>query len=243
MAGLKYYEGMPDMFLNDNRFDSDDAFLSFADVFSYYGTPAKVKRGEYLFSVETPKEVNVSLITKGTVKASQLAMTGNEHIFNIFRRNDILFLLAAVLNQPPQLDFIATEDTELLTLPNDRFMALAENDSRVAMIVVDHLANQLASAHRRHREAESYSTEWKVCNMLLSFAERSGVEYDGKILIHDRISQQDMAGLLKVSRITIARILKNLRNYGLIETVNGYTCIRDEEKLRQHMYYVSIPLD
>lgn len=220
-----------------------DELLTFSDLFMQYGTPTSLKKGDILFSTQKPKPTSVSLITKGAVKSSQVTLAGNENIYNFARTGDILFLIAAIRDEPPQIDFVASENTELLCIENDRFMALLESDIRLATIVIDYLANKLSSAYRRHREAETYSTEWKVCNMLLKMASRSGVEYDGKILIREKVSQQEMAGMLKVSRITIARILKDLRNYGLIETVNSFICIRNEEKLRQHMYYVSLPLE
>lgn len=76
---------------------------------------------------------------------------------------------------------------------------------------------------------------WKVCNLLLTFAERYGVPYDGKTLIKEKISQQMMANLLGVNRITMVRAIKELREMGLIEQVNGFYCIRDKERMQKFM--------
>ena len=75
----------------------------------------------------------------------------------------------------------------------------------------------------------------KVCNLLLMFAERYGVPYDGKLLIKEKISQQMMANLLGVNRITMVRAIKELREMGFVDQVNGFYCIRDKERMRQYM--------
>ena len=93
----------------------------------------------------------------------------------------------------------------------------------------------------RKREATQCSVAWKACNLLLTFAERYGVPYDGKILIKEKISQQIMANLLGVNRITMVRAIKELRELGMIEQVNGFYCIRDKEKMRAFMQEANIP--
>lgn len=52
-----------------------------------------------------------------------------------------------------------------------------------------------------------------------------------------------MASMLRVSRITVARTIKELKDLSLIENINGFLCIRDEKKLRSHMYYIGMPLE
>ena len=71
--------------------------------------------------------------------------------------------------------------------------------------------------------------------MLLKFAKQSGTDYDGKILIREKISQQSMANMLRVSRITVARTIKELKDLGLLENINGYYCLRSTEQLKRHM--------
>lgn len=69
----------------------------------------------------------------------------------------------------------------------------------------------------------------------LTFAERYGVDYDGKILIKEKLSQQMLANLLGVNRITMVRTIKELREMGLVEQVNGFYCIRDQQKIQAFM--------
>lgn len=44
-----------------------------------------------------------------------------------------------------------------------------------------------------------------------------------------------MANLLGVNRATLVRAVKELREMGFVEQINGFYCIRDEVRMRQYM--------
>ena len=212
-------------------------------ILEQQGSEEVISKGTYLYRVGQSKIPDVILLRKGTVKASQVTAAGEEHIYNIFRSGSNLFLLACITNEPPALNFIATSQCHVVRVPVAALNEAIWKDGRLARTLLTDFGRKLAFSYKRLRECESYNTEWKICNLLLSLAERSGVEYEGKVLVREKISQQTMASMLRVSRITVARTLKALRDFSLIETVNGYICIRDEAALLQHMHYISIPLE
>lgn len=212
-------------------------------ILEQQGSAEIIPKGTYLYRVDQPKMPDVILLKKGTVKASQITAAGEEHIYNIFRSGSDLFLLACITNEPPELNFIATSQCHVVRIPVAALNEAICQDGRLARTLLTNFGRKLSFSYKRLRECESYNTEWKICNLLLSLAERSGVEYEGKILVREKLSQQTMASMLRVSRITVARTLKALRDFSLIETVNGYICIRDEAALLQHMHYISIPLE
>lgn len=229
----------------NSAFDSGDIYTGeeLYAILEQQGEEEVIPKGTYLYRVGQPKMPDVILLKKGTVKAGQVTAAGEEHIYNIFRNGSSLFLMACITNEPPALNFIATSQCHVAHISAAVLNEVIWKDSRLARTLLTDFCKKLAFSYKRLRECESYNTEWKLCNMLLSMAERSGVEYEGKILIREKVSQQTMAGMLRVSRITVARTLKVLRDLALIETVNGYICIRDEAELLQHMHYISIPLE
>lgn len=207
------------------------------------GTEEQVSKGTYFYKIGQTSLPDIILLKQGSVKAGQITAAGEEHIYNIFSSGSSLFLLSAVTNEPPQLNFIAMTPCKIVRIPNAAAHEAILNDGQLAMELLSDLGKKLAFSYTRLRECESYNTEWKICNLLLTLAGRSGEEYDGKILIREKISQQTMASMVRISRITVARTLKTLRDCGLVDTVNGHLCIRDEAELIQHMHYISIPLE
>ena len=207
------------------------------------GTEEQVSKGTYFYKIGQTSLPDIILLRQGSVKAELITAAGESHIYNMFSSGSSLFLLSTVTNEAPQLNFIAQTPCRIVRIPNAAAREAIMSDGQLAMELLSDLGKKLAFSYTRLRECESYNAEWKICNLLLTLAGRSGEEYDGKILIREKISQQTMASMLRISRITVARTLKNLRDCSLVDTVNGHLCIRDEAELIQHMHYISIPLE
>ena len=113
------------------------------------------------------------------------------------------------------------------------------SEPEIAMDIIQSLSTKFIAAMDQIRNMTYRSSEWRICDLLLIYADFYGVEYDGKILIQEKISQQIMSNLLGINRITTVRGIKNLKNMGLIEQINGLYCIRDVERLRRHQRQLS----
>lgn len=223
--------------------DYEAPHLSLIAALEPYGEVMDVPKDYVLYSLGDSRLPDCYILKNGLVKAFHISAFGDEQIYNFFRSGSLLFHLTTVLDTVPDLSFVTTAPSRLVRVPRRVIQGFLQSDLRFTNLMLIDAERALLQTPRRMREAETYSVEWKICNMLLTYARRSGVEYDGKILIKERISQQLMAGMLKVSRITVARTIKELKDLSLIENINGFICIRDKDKLRSHMYYIGMPLD
>ena len=91
-----------------------------------------------------------------------------------------------------------------------------------------------------NRQASTTNAAWKICNLMVTFAKRYGDADGSRILIREKISQQSIANLLALNRITTFRVMKDLKDQRLIEQVDGYYCILDMDGLRRHMEYLEM---
>ena len=82
---------------------------------------------------------------------------------------------------------------------------------------------------------KNFSLSWRLCSLLLDLAEQCGADYDGKVMLTRSLSQQEMASLLQSSRVSVARVMKQLKDLNLVEYINGFYCIRSTQQLRRHM--------
>ena len=110
-----------------------------------------------------------------------------------------------------------------------------KKDIDIVMDICRSLAGKFLSAMGQIRSGQQKSAEWKICRLLEIFMENYGQPYDGKILLAEKISQQMMADMLGMNRVTITRKFKELRELSLVEQINGYICVRSPEALRKHM--------
>lgn len=96
------------------------------------------------------------------------------------------------------------------------------------------VSDKFLEAMEELRQAKCRGAEWRLCELLLDFAARCGVAYDGKVLIRKKINIQMITQILGINRLTTVRSMRTLRDLGLVEHINGFYCVRSVESLRRH---------
>ena len=143
--------------------------------------------------------------------ALEYTATDDERYYN-FNEEGTLFMEAnALLFKPNPVTFVAATDVRLVRISAETFRKALDEDTELCREVMVSLAYKFLAAMDQVREGSQCDVNWKVCNLLLTFADRYGVPYDGKILIKEKISQQVLANLLGINRITMVRAIKELR--------------------------------
>ena len=174
-------------------------------------------------------------ICRGKIVAFECTLSGSEHIFNVNYPGELILAPSMVVTHPLLLNFKAAMSTELIRIGREAmFRAIAENPEFSTTLIYS-LSMRLVTTIEQSRQWDGCSVPWRVCNLLLSMAECYGADYDGKMLIQEKVSQQTMANTLHANRVTIARAIHDLKDRGLVEYINGHYCIRSMDKLKKHM--------
>lgn len=173
-------------------------------------------------------------VKSGIVVAGELSENGVEHEFNIMEENSLIGEVFLFTNTPSPVSFRTVKDTELICIEWETMKEQIDKDPFFAHLIMESLATKFLSAMDELRQTTSHNATWRICNLLLIFAEKYGQEYDGKVLIVQKLSQQMMSTLLGINRITTVRIIKTLKDMRLIEQINGMYCIRSMDKLREY---------
>ncbi|MDR1875900.1 MAG: Crp/Fnr family transcriptional regulator [Synergistaceae bacterium] len=178
------------------------------------------------------------VVKKGRVIAFEYAPGGEERVYN-FMEEQSLFLEAHLLTGiPVAVYFKAAKPSELYCIDRTSLLAAMADDPQLTCDIIETLSNKFFAAMDQLRQGCCYSAAWRICNLLLIFADRFGTPYDGKVLVKEKISQQMISNLLGINRATAVRIMKSLKDSALIEQINGYYCIRDVEKLKRHLEHI-----
>lgn len=173
-------------------------------------------------------------VKSGIVVAGELSENGVEHEFNIMEENSLIGEVFLICNRPSPVSFRTVKDTELICIERETLMEQINKDPFLCRLIMESLATKFMSAMDELRQTTSHNATWRICNLLMIFAEKYGQEYDGKVLIAQRLSQQMISTLLGINRITTVRIIKTLKEMRLIEQINGLYCIRSMDKLRAY---------
>ena len=167
--------------------------------------------------------------------AFEYTTTTGARYYNFNEAGSLVMEANILLERDTPVSFVAITDVKARAISREELLRALKEDDALALEIMTSLSYKFMAAMDQVREATQCNVAWKVCNLLLTFAERYGVPYDGKTLIKEKISQQMMANLLGVNRITMVRAIKELREMGLIEQVNGFYCIRDKERMQKFM--------
>ena len=174
------------------------------------------------------------VILKGKVAAREFTAGGEERVYNINEKNSVLLEENLLFDWECQVEFKVIRPVEAVCITKRALLEAIMMDPETAMDVIQSLSTKFVTAMEQLRHVNHYSAEWRLCELLLNYADFYGVPYDGKTLIQEKISQQVMSNLLGINRITAVRAIKDLKDMGLVENINGFYCIRDVEKLRRH---------
>lgn len=185
--------------------------------------------------VEVNDKVRYCYIVKnGRVAGYDFLPNGEERIYFINEQNSILLETNVLYDIPAAVSFRTMMPTTVILLDKETLTQAMHDDYQIAMDIMEFIAMKFNGAMDRVRHANYHNAEWKVCDLFLQFAKHYGVIYDEKILIQEKISQQLISNLLGINRVTAVRAIKRLKDMGLIETINGYYCIRSIDSLKQH---------
>ena len=177
-------------------------------------------------------------ILSGRVISFEYTANGNERIYAISSNGSLVLDESLILQRAIPVSFRTTRETRAVRIDRDAIYRAVTADPEFAIAIIQSTAEKMLSAMEIIRQSTSTNASWKVCNLLLTFARQYGVEYDNKILIEEKISQQTIANLLGLNRIITLRVMKDLKDMGLIEQINGLYCIRDMDRLHTHMEYL-----
>lgn len=177
-------------------------------------------------------------VRSGELVAFEYTVSGAERVFSVIHPGELILLPSMVTTRRVTLNFKAVLPSELIKIHRDMlFQAMAE-DTEIAVQMVQSLSMRLIASIEYSRKRDNYSVPWRVCSFLIDAAERSGSGSNGGLLNGEKVSRQGIANALHVNRVTVARIIRDLKANNLVEYINGFYFIQNVEKLKKHMRYL-----
>lgn len=175
------------------------------------------------------------IVKSGRVISYEYTITGEQRVYNFMEPNSLFLEECLLFDIPCPVLFKTVVPSELISIEKCNLKRAFKRDIDAVMEVCQSLSTKFLSSMEHIRRGHYYDAAWKICKLLMIFAEHYGVPYDNKILINEKISQQMIADLLGMNRVTVTRKFKELRELALLEHINGYYCIRNKELLQKHM--------
>jgi CRP/FNR family cyclic AMP-dependent transcriptional regulator len=190
-------------------------------------------RGELLFQ-QGDEGTALYIIAQGRIKISLSRRMGNVTLA-IFGQGEFLGEMALLDDLPRSADAIALEDSQLYVLNRKDFLSFLSNNGHTVHAILNSLSRRLRKTDDQLAEMCFLNLSARLAKRLVELAETQEPEAGNPNSFDLKISQQELGNILGVSRESINKELKILRNKGVVSTSRNSIRILDLESLKNRM--------
>jgi CRP/FNR family transcriptional regulator, cyclic AMP receptor protein len=181
--------------------------------------------GAVIVSHEEPGD-SLFVIASGKVKVVLYGETGREIILSILRKGDFFGEMSLLDRQPRSANVVALEASHLLTLDREAFETHLAANPTTALGVLAEMCRRLRHADEVIGNLALLDVYARVARVIRDLAQKAGEQVDGGLLIRERPTQQEIAGLIGTSRETVSRALNDFTRRGLLEMQGKQVLVR-----------------
>ena len=177
---------------------------------------------------EQDGEQYVELVISGVVRVFVTAVDGRTMTIRYCRTGELLGVMSLysdAFTEPATKQ--ALVDTQLLALSPAQVLALAERDVRVARALLVELSERARSFVTEIPRTSFTSVRQRVARQLLDLASTEG--HDCELAV--RMTQQGLAEAVGTVREVVVRVLRELRDDGVVRTERDQIVLLDPARL------------
>ena len=157
------------------------------------------------------------IVLEGRVKAYVADAAGHEVVLSLMGPGEY-FGEMALDRRPRSASIMTLAASRFLIVPGDEFRAFVTQNPSFALSMVEKLIHRVRTLTESVKSLAFMDVYGRVARLLLDLAE----EHDGRLVIVERLTQQDIASRIGASREMVSRILKDLSTGGyLTQTRSG----------------------
>ena len=183
----------------------------------------RFKRGELIVEQGT-KSNALFILLNGRARVLTADTRGREVILAVLQPGDYVGEMSLIDNEPHSATVRAEVQTDMLVLGRNEFSRCLPESSSLSYAILRGLVARLRNADRQIESLALLDVYGRVARTLLDMSE----EEKGLKIIRGKVSRQDMAKVVGASREMVSRVMKDLEDRGVIETLeNGSVVIKE----------------
>lgn len=197
--------------------------------------PKSYRRGEVIFHQDDPGSA-MHIVKSGQVKIATSSPEGEEVIMAILKDSDFFGELSLLDDKPRSANAVAMEVTQTLILRREDFLDMIVQHPEMVRGVLASLADRLRRTDQLLEDAVFLDLPTRLSKRLLELAQKHGVKTDKGLEIDLRLTQQDLAATLGVTRVALNKHLGRLQDDDLISLESKRIIITRPEELRKRVF-------
>jgi CRP/FNR family cyclic AMP-dependent transcriptional regulator len=157
------------------------------------------------------------VVARGKVKVVLYGRSGREVILSVFKAGDFFGEMSLLDGQPRSAHVIALEDSMLLVLERRAFEEHLQQHPRTAIKVLAEMSRRLRRADGIIGNLALLDVYGRVARYLRELAMTEGEQVEGRVVIQQRPTQQEIAAMIGTSRETVSRAFSEFQRRGFLE--------------------------
>ncbi|MDR0852643.1 MAG: Crp/Fnr family transcriptional regulator, partial [Clostridiales Family XIII bacterium] len=193
--------------------------------------PKLYAKGDVIISQGEDNQ-NIFYIDRGLVEYTYTDKTGAENLIEVLGEGNMLNLQPVFGKNPSIATFFALTDSKLYALSATEVREHMMKDKFLVEELLEEMAIVIGGLNRQTciSAEKSNSRLLQILFMLAENKLRKNPDIDH---VRIRLSQDDLARITRLTRVTVSKILSDLRHKSIIETDYGEIVIMDMETLRE----------
>jgi CRP-like cAMP-binding protein len=189
-----------------------------------------LRDGEIVFSQGDPGDALYAVVA-GRIRISSGTADGREFSLNIMEPGSTFGEIALLDGGTRTATATASEPSELVSIRRDHFAALLEREPGVALELLKLCGQLLRWTSALVDDAAFLDAPGRLAKRLLSLSELHGQRTNAGTTL--KISQEDLATFLGVSRQVVNQYLQGWKAQGWVDLGRGSVTVRNEAAIRQ----------
>jgi CRP-like cAMP-binding protein len=186
---------------------------------------------EVLFHAGDPGD-GCYVLRKGVVKAAVVAKDGQERLLAVMGPGSLIGELSLIDGQPRSATISALKPSRLLHLPASVFYREADANPLIYREALKILARRLRETNESVVAQGTVPVVGRVARAFTTLAQGLGEERPGgQVLITNKITQTDIAGMAGVARENASRAINELLRDGILRRDGSHYVIARPEEL------------
>lgn len=181
----------------------------------------------------------VYLLFYGQVKLYELSFSGKKVIVDVLDGGAIFGDISTNGHDSPSIkNFAESIDTSMIgVLPKERFHAFLLRHPEVSLKVIDLLSQKLLQAEEKIKDLSLGKIENRILHELIRFSKKSGRETRRVYVVTQKITHEELAGMVGTTRETVTKTLNDLKRKRVVAVDLDRQYRIDKQKLVYYTVY------
>ena len=186
----------------------------------------EVGKGDVLYREGQPCDRFI-IVLEGRFNVLKVSTEGREKAVAEIRPKQHFGLAEIITGRRSNATVEAIERGVVLTLSKDDFIRTLLDNPRMCFGLMQTMAGTIMDLANQIQEVSFERVSVRLARLLVLLGDREGTWIEGRLVIRQRYSHQELARRLGASRETVTRMLKRFREMGLVETARRSLAILD----------------